>query len=62
VKVLLYPATASSDPPCRIFNLGHNRPVEMLAFVRLLEGLLGRKAQVELLPAQAGDMVETCAD
>jgi len=62
VKVLLYPATPLPSPPARIFNLGHNRPVEMLAFVHMLEGLLGRKAQVELLPAQAGDMVETCAD
>jgi UDP-glucuronate 4-epimerase len=62
VKMLLYPAAPLPNPPSRIFNLGHNRPVEMLAFVRMLEGLLGRTAQVELLPPQAGDMVETCAD
>jgi UDP-glucuronate 4-epimerase len=62
VKMLLYPAVGLSNPPSRLFNLGHNRPVEMLAFVRLLEGLLGRSAQVELLPPQPGDMVETCAD
>jgi UDP-glucuronate 4-epimerase len=34
----------------------------MLLFVRLLEELLGRKAQVELLPQQPGEMFETCAD
>ena len=46
----------------RIFNLGHHRPVETLLFVRMLEELLGRKAAVELLPPQPGDMYETCAD
>jgi UDP-glucuronate 4-epimerase len=49
-------------PPLRIFNLGHHRPVETLLFVRMLEELLGKKTAVELLPAQPGDMFETCAD
>jgi UDP-glucuronate 4-epimerase len=61
VKILLYPPGTPAPAP-RIFNIGHNRAVEMLAFVRLLEGLLGRKAEIELLPPQPGDMVETCAD
>ena len=51
-----------SNPPLRIFNLGHHRPVETLLFVRMLEELLGKKAAVELLPPQPGDMFETCAD
>ena len=78
VKVLLYPppAVSSSSPadsptplavstsnrPPRIFNLGHHRPVETVLFVRMLEELLGRKAQIELLPPQPGDMFATCAD
>jgi UDP-glucuronate 4-epimerase len=63
VKMLLYPPAASPTPPsARIFNLGHHRPVETLLFVRMLEQLLGRPARVELLPAQPGDMLETCAD
>lgn len=72
LKVLLYPpsaeqpaASAAMEPtvrPLRIFNLGHHRPVETLLFVRMLEELLGRKANVELLPPQPGDMFETCAD
>ncbi len=61
VKVLLYPPTEPPTPPYRIFNLGHNRPVEVLLFVRMLEQMLGRPAQVELLPAQPGDMLETGA-
>jgi UDP-glucuronate 4-epimerase len=47
--------------PSRIFNLGHNRPVEVRRFVQMLETLLGKKARIELLPPQPGDMPETCA-
>ena len=62
VKVLLYPPAQAPTPPFRIFNIGHNRPVEVLLFVRMLEQLLGRTAKVELLPPQPGDMLETGAD
>jgi UDP-glucuronate 4-epimerase len=63
VKVLLYPPehSAANQPP-RIFNIGHQRPVETVLFVRMLEQLAGRTAKVELLPPQPGDMLETCAD
>jgi UDP-glucuronate 4-epimerase len=72
LKILLHP-TAPAPPteaappvpataPARIFNLGHHRPVEMRLFVEMLETLLGRKAEIELLPPQPGDLVETCAD
>ena len=72
LKLLLYPNAA--DPsiealrpapvtaPARIFNLGHHRPVEMGLFVEMLEALLGKKAQIDLLPPQPGDLAETCAD
>ena len=62
IKVLLYPPAQPPVPPLRIYNLGHHRPVETLLFVRMLEELLGKKAAVELLPPQPGDMAETCAD
>ena len=62
LKVLLYPPAEPPSPPFRIFNLGHNRPVEMRLFVQMLETLLGKKAQIELLPPQPTEMVETCAD
>ena len=61
VKVLLYPPAELPVPPFRLFNIGHHRPVEVVLFVRMMEELLGRKAQVELLPPQPGDMIETCA-
>jgi UDP-glucuronate 4-epimerase len=62
LKVLLYPSPPKSTPPWRIFNVGHNQPVEMVFFVRMLEALLGRKAQLELLPPLATEMPVTCAD
>lgn len=60
-KVLLYPPARLPIPPYRLFNIGHNRPVEVLLFVRMLEELLGKQAVVELAPPQPGDMIETCA-
>lgn len=70
VKALLYPPPMTladhpgdhAGPSARIFNLGHHRPVETVLFVRMLEELLGKKAEIELLPPQTGDMLETCAD
>ena len=62
VKTLLYPPVARPEPPFSVLNLGHHRPVETLLFVRMLEQLLARKATIELLPPQPGDMFETCAD
>ena len=61
LKVLLYTPAERPTPPYRVFNLGHHRPVEVRLFVEMLESLLGKKANVELLPAQPGDMPETCA-
>lgn len=62
LKVLLYPPTERPTPPARVFNIGHHRPVETILFVRMLERLLNRPAQIELVEAQPGDMFETCAD
>lgn len=61
LKVLLYPLAERPTPPYRVFNIGHHRPVEVRLFVEMLERLLGKKANIELLPAQPGDMPETYA-
>jgi UDP-glucuronate 4-epimerase len=62
VKVLLHVPAERPTPPVRLFNLGHHRPVETRLFVKMLEQLLDRPAQIELLPPQPGEMFETCAD
>jgi UDP-glucuronate 4-epimerase len=53
---------AAGRAPARVLNLGHNEPVETLRFVALLEAALGRKATLEMLGPQPGDMESTCAD
>ena len=54
------PATAAA--PHRLFNLGNSQPVALLRFIELLEHSLGRQANKEFLPMQAGDVVATAAD
>jgi UDP-glucuronate 4-epimerase len=56
------PDPASSRAPYRLYNIGNHQPVELLAFIDVLEKLLGRKAERRLLPMQAGDVVATYAD
>ncbi|MEX6505031.1 NAD-dependent epimerase [Jiella sp. M17.18] len=56
------PDPATSNAPFRIFNIGNNSPVRLLDYVEALEEALGRKAQRELLPLQAGDVPDTFAD
>ncbi len=45
-----------------IINLGNSQPIELQELVFLLEKVLRKKAIIEKLPAQIGDMPETCAD
>ena len=49
-------------PPYKIYNIGNNQPVNLVAFIETLEKHLGVKAQKELLPMQPGDVPETYAD
>jgi Nucleoside-diphosphate-sugar epimerases len=56
------PDPASSKGPYRLYNIGNNRPVELLQYIRTLEDCLGRKAEMNLLPLQAGDVPDTWAD
>lgn len=46
----------------RVYNLGSGRPERLLDFIAALEVALGRKAVIELLPMQPGDVKETYAD
>ena len=57
------PDPASSGvAPYRIYNIGNQQPVELLRYIEVLEQCLGRKAQMEMLPLQAGDVPDTEAD
>lgn len=46
----------------KLFNIGNNKPVELRQFVNVLETLIGKKAIVENMPMQPGDVFETYAD
>jgi UDP-glucuronate 4-epimerase len=56
------PDPASSPAPYRIYNIGSNRPIELLRYIEVLENCLKRKAETILLPMQAGDVADTFAD
>jgi UDP-glucuronate 4-epimerase len=57
------PDPASSGvAPYRLYNIGNETPVELLRYIEVLEQCLGRKARMELLPLQAGDVPDTEAD
>ncbi len=56
------PDPATSFAPFRLYNIGNNRPVELLRYIEIIEECLGRKAQKNFLPLQPGDVPETCAD
>lgn len=56
------PDPGTSAAPYRLYNIGNNQPVELNMFIAALEAALGREAQKEYLPLQAGDVPETYAD
>jgi UDP-glucuronate 4-epimerase len=51
-----------SSAPARVFNIGNSAPVALLDFIAILEQCLGRKAEIQLLPMQPGDVHATYAD
>jgi len=56
------PDPATSKAPYRIYNIGNQRPVELMRYIEVLEECLGRKAEKNLLPLQLGDVPDTWAD
>jgi UDP-glucuronate 4-epimerase len=56
------PDPASSRAPYRLYNIGSNRPIDLLRYIEVLENCLGRKAEKILLPMQPGDVADTFAD
>jgi len=58
----LIPNPATSKAPWRLYNIGNNRPVELLYFIECLENALGKTTEKELLPMQSGDVENTYAD
>jgi len=74
IKVISKPATpntdwnsSSPDPgtsssPWRIYNIGNNKPIELMDYIKQLENSLGVSADINYLPLQPGDVPDTYAD
>lgn len=56
------PDPGTSTAPWRVYNIGNNQPVELMDYIAALERALGKKAEMELLPLQAGDVPDTYAN
>lgn len=56
------PDPSSSTAPYKIYNIGNSSPVKLLDFVKAIEESIGRKALINFMPMQNGDVPSTWAD
>jgi UDP-glucuronate 4-epimerase len=56
------PRADQSAAPYRVLNVGNEQPVKLMDFIQELETALGKKATLNFLPMQAGDVYRTEAD
>lgn len=56
------PAADENGAKYKLYNIGNNKPEELMQMIGLLEKEVGATAQKNLLPMQAGDVYETYAD
>ena len=56
------PDPATGKAPYRLYNIGSNKPIELMRYIEILEQCLGKTAEKNLLPLQAGDVPATYAD
>ncbi len=56
------PDPATSKAPWRIYNIGNNKPVQLMSYIYAIEKNLGKKAKINFLPLQSGDVPDTFAN
>ena len=56
------PTPSTSRAPYRVYNIGNNQSVKLMHYIEVLERCLGKKAVLDLLPMQPGDVPATTAD
>ena len=56
------PDPGTSKVPWRIYNIGNNKPTKLMDYINVLEKTLEKKAQINFLPLQPGDVQDTCAN
>lgn len=57
-----HPDPSSSSAPYKIYNIGNNNPISLMDFIEAIETTIGKKAKINLLPMQPGDVPSTWAD
>ncbi len=55
------PDSATSNVPWRIYNIGNNKPIKLMDYLDALQKILGKKAKINFLPLQPGDVPDTYA-
>ncbi len=56
------PKAGGSIQPHALYNIGNHRSEHLMKVIEILEAECGKKAQMEMLPMQAGDVEKTYAD
>ncbi len=56
------PVSSQSSAPYRIYNIGNSKPIKLIDYVHYIEKILGKKAALNLMPMQLGDVPATWAD
>ena len=56
------PDPSSSKAPYHIYNIGNSQPVSLISFIEAIQNATGKKAIINLLPLQKGDVTKTWAD
>lgn len=51
-----------TNVPFRVYNIGNNNPVKLLDYVHEIEHVLNKKATINMMPLQAGDVPNIYAD
>ena len=62
VAALDHPPAAADGTPHRLYNIGNHRSEKLMRLIEVLEGALGKKAEIVFEPMQPGDVKETYAD
>ena len=59
-NMLFFPP--KNKPSYKLYNVGNNKPEQLMYFVEILEKIIGKEAKKEFLPMQQGDVYQTYAD
>ncbi len=62
MKIIPSPPAEENGARAKVYNIGNSSPVSLKEFVAALEAALGKKAKIEYLPMQPGDVYRTFAD